>query len=457
MTGPQLTVSGGAGGTTATYADLRLLGRSGDDLAETLASISLQCHAMLTDPDLLACALLDPGGAAAFEKELLGALDGGAGLTTLAVGFAERSVALRVAAASYQAADEASAKLLDGVRWTAGFTLPLTAAAALPLLPVLAAAGTPVLAPYLTPGGLDYQRLITDHPGIVDDVVGAGPGLLSLVPGLTVSDVPGAAHLLGNLYPDGTAEVSDRGTDTSVTMKDPPRTFTDLVAGLDYRDAQSHPGEPDQIDVRVITHADGSKAYVVDIPGTKVWDLPGSHNDALNDLGTNVHVLGGDVTARENGISEALRRAGATATDPVLLVGHSQGGMVAAQAAQDSASGRFDYNVTHVLTAGSPVARYDIPDNVQMLCLENEHDIVPHLDAADNPDQPNRTTVTFDSQQGTIGDNHGTRSAYLPAATSLDHSTDPSVAAYRDSAGAFLTSDTGSHVQSNIYDMTRTP
>ncbi|MDT5039157.1 MAG: hypothetical protein QOE51_142 [Actinoplanes sp.] len=229
-------------------------------------------------------------------------LDGGAGLTTLAAGFAERSVALRVAASSYQAADEASAKLLDGVRWTAGFTLPLTAAAALPLLPVLAAAGAPVLEPYLTPGGFDYQRLITNHPGLVDNVVGAGPGLLSLVPGLTVSDVPGAAHLLGNLYPDGTAEVSDGGTDTSVTMKDPPRNFTDLVAGLDYR-----------------------------------------------------------------------------------------------------------------------------------------------------------TTVTFDSQQGMIGDNHGTRSAYLPAATSLDHSTDPSVAAYRDSAGAFLTSDTGSHVQSNIYDMTRTP
>jgi hypothetical protein len=191
VTGPQLNVSGGAGGTTATYADLRLLGHSGDDLAGTLASISLQCHTMLTDPDVLASALLDPGGAAAFEKELLGALDGGAGLTTLAAGFAERSAALRVAAASYQAADEASAKLLDGVRWTAGFTLPLTA------------------------------------------------------------------------------------------------------------------------------------------------------------------------------------------------------------------------------------------DNVQMLCLENEHDIVPHLDAADNPDQPNRTTVTFDSQQGTIGDNHGTRSAYLPAATSLDHSPTP--------------------------------
>ena len=194
---------------------------------------------------------------------------------------------------------------------------------------------------------------------------------------------------------------------------------------------------------------------MVDIPGTKVWDLPGEHNPALNDLGTNVHVLGGDVTARERAIAEALHRAGASSTDPVMLVGHSQGGMVAAQAAHDTGTGRFGFNVTHVVTAGSPVGGTEIPSHVQVLSLENEHDIVPHLDARDNPDRPNRTTVTFDSQNGSIGNNHEIHRAYLPAAAALDRSTDPSVGAYRDSAGAFLGG--GSAVQTRVYKLTRVP
>jgi len=238
-------------------------------------------------------------------------------------------------------------------------------------------------------------------------------------------------------------------------MATPPDGFGDLMTGLDHRNAQAHAGQPDQIDVRVITHPDGSKAYIVDVPGTKVWDGPGSANPSLNDLGTNVHVLGGDVTAREEAIAEALRRAGASPTDPVMLVGHSQGGMVAAQAAHDSGTGGFNFNVTHVLTAGSPIGRVDIPANVQVLSLENSHDIVPHLDAAPHPDRPNPPTVTFDNQLGTIGDDHSTDRSYLPAAQALDTSTDPSVTAYRNGAGAFL--GTGNNVQSHVYDLTRTP
>ena len=101
------------------------------------------------------------------------------------------------------------------------------------------------------------------------------------------------------------------------------------------------------------------------------------------------------VAARgQRGIAEALALAGASAGDPVMLVGHSQGGMVAAQAAADSASGAFAYNVIHVLTAGSPIGLADVPDDVQVLALENNNDVVPHLDSTDNPRSPNVTSVT---------------------------------------------------------------
>ena len=323
---------------------------------------------------------------------------------------------------------------------------------------VLAGAGG-ILAGYTALGGeLNYGRLLTDHPGIVDNIVGAGPGLLTGLTGLPIGDVPAASHLVGMFYPDGRPMVTSIGVDEHGPMKTAPTGFGDLVNGLDYRNSKAHAGEPDEIDVRAIKHPDGTTSYIVDIPGTKVWDAPGSVNPALNDLGTNVHVLGADITTREHAIADALHRAGANATDPVMLVGHSQGGMVAAQAAHDTTSGAFGFNVTHVMTAGSPIAYSDVPGNIQVLAMENSHDIVPHLDAADNPDRPNVTTVTFDTQFGNVGDNHSTQKAYLPAAQTLDTSTDPSVAAYRNSAGAFLTTDaTGTTTQAHVYQLTRLP
>ena len=167
--------------------------------------------------------------------------------------------------------------------------------------------------------------------------------------------------------------------------------------------------------------------------------MPGQVESA-NDLGVNVDAMAGNKTVLQEGIQEALRRAGAHDTGvPVMLVGHSQGGIVAAQSTTDLISS--GYNVTHVVTAGSPVGRIDVPGSVQVLSMENRNDIVPHLDASDNPDSPNRTTVTFDNQTGTAGGNHAIGGNYTNAADTLDKSTDPSVQRYRDSMGAFTGGD----------------
>jgi hypothetical protein len=398
---------------------------------------------------------------AKFEAALLGALDGQHGLTALAARYGARAVALRAAAVTYQATDAASKELTDRIRWAAGCafgeTFPFSAAGLL-LAGGVAFGATAMTDQTGTALALsDPQRFLTDHPGIVDNLAGASPGLISGLTGLPVGDVTTGAHLMGMLYPDGHPQLTDKGVDNDIRAANPPTGFGDLIGSLDYRNGKSHEGN-DQIDVRVITRPDGTKSYVVDIPGTKVWDAPGGLNPNLHDLGTNVHTLGGDVTAREQAIANALHRAGASATDPVMLVGHSQGGMVAAQAAADTGSGAFGYNVTHVVTAGSPIARVDVPSHVQVLAIENSHDLVPHLDARDNPDRPNWTTVTFDSQLGSVGDNHGTETSYLPAGHALDHSTDPSVTAFRDSAGAFLPpGSSGATVQANVYQLSRVP
>ncbi|MGH3680853.1 MAG: alpha/beta hydrolase [Natronosporangium sp.] len=163
--------------------------------------------------------------------------------------------------------------------------------------------------------------------------------------------------------------------------------------------------------------------------------------------------MGGETTAYQQGVVEALRRAGAGPGDPVMLVGHSQGGVVAAQAAADLAGGG-ELNVTHVVTAGAPVGWVEIPDGVQLLALENAHDVAPHLDAAPNQDRPNQVTVTFETQHGTIAANHSMDTAYLPAGAVLDDSTDPSVVAFRDGAGAFFPTE-GTTATATVFQIER--
>jgi pimeloyl-ACP methyl ester carboxylesterase len=76
-----------------------------------------------------------------------------------------------------------------------------------------------------------------------------------------------------------------------------------------------------------------------------------------------------------------------------MLVGHSQGGLVAMSAAERSKSGKFPYFVEKVVTFGSPVgAKY--PELLpEVLSVENKSDLVPKLDLKSNPDSPNWLTL----------------------------------------------------------------
>ncbi|MCF6746544.1 alpha/beta fold hydrolase [Blastococcus sp. KM273128] len=460
-----IEVHGGAGGVEADLADLVALAGSSLALAEALAATSAACHAVLVDPDLLASALLDPVAVARFQAALLTALDGPGGLTALAVSSTARAGALRSAAGAYAAADAALAALVDDLHRAAGF-VPEAALAGL----LLAGAGQVVTDPVgaaVAVGELsgDPERWLTEHPGVVDHLVSAAPGTAARVavgtggvlsPWLGGGDVRSAAARLGRLWPDGVPVVARRPDDLRPAAVRPPRGAADLLAALHLRSAGSG-ADGDEVGVRVLTRADGTTAYVVDIPGTGDWSLPdGSVNPASNDLGTNLRVLGGEVTTRQRAVAEALRRSGAGPSDPVLLVGHSQGGMVAAQAAHDAGTADFPYDVRGVLTAGAPIGRVEVPSRVQVLALENAHDVVAHLDGRDNDDDPNVTTVTFARSTGAVATAHGLASSYLPGARAVDRVEDPSLAAFRASAAPFLAGP-GEEVDvvSHVYAISR--
>ena len=158
---------------------------------------------------------------------------------------------------------------------------------------------------------------------------------------------------------------------------EPPRDLEDLVEDLRTTAARDVPDGV--ISIQQITDPEGHVDYVVDLPGTDEFLSEG----AIRNLGSNLNLIAGDSTAYGDAIAQAMADAQVPADAPVMLVGHSQGGMQAAALAGDP---DFDYHVTHVLTAGSPVATSGIPDDMSVLSLEYTADLVPLLDGEDNPD-----------------------------------------------------------------------
>ncbi len=134
-------------------------------------------------------------------------------------------------------------------------------------------------------------------------------------------------------------------------------------------------------------------------------------------------------TTYEAGVVEAMRQAGVRPDDDVVLLGHSEGGMVALNTAIHGAGG---FRVTSVITAGAPVglATDRVPPGVQVLALENDGDLVPHLDGGRNADRPEVTTVRVAHDSGTVLGNHDLRRSYVPGAADVDASDDPSVRAF---------------------------
>lgn len=396
-----VTVRGGSAGITANAADLRHLARLYAAAGLACAEHAVALHADLVHPAVLASAVLDPVGAVRFAQALVFALDGPAGLTRLAAHCAATDVALRVGAQAYVTADQLHAQVEPAV---AGFT----------------GIGTAI-------GAFDNGLHSGGISGAVLKAAAANPQLADTAVDV-LSDFWSDTALIAAVaaLPDGRADVHRIGVDTAPQESRAPRCVRDLLTGLAWRNRPSTGGD---IDVRFVYAKDASgrqsRRAIVDIPGTKNWQLSPHESDPTSSQ-TNLRAVTGARTTYQQGVLEAMRQAGVGRDEPVLLVGHSQGGMVAVNVAtQVVATGEFA--VTNVVTAGSPVARLPVPDSVEVLSIENDGDVVPHAEGADNPDRINHTTVTAHHNSGDAVANHDLTRSYVPAAADVDASADPSV------------------------------
>ena len=281
---------------------------------------------------------------------------------------------------------------------------------------------------------LTPMQRVTAYLGMNATALGAG--LYGRQIGITVTPVGGSGS---TVLPPATKDPLGLGSPVQAGMtgkgKDSrsPQSISETIThcqelqasrgslGQDYEEAGV-------ISIQRVEHADGRVSWVVYVPGTTDWTVG---DGEPQDLLTNLEGVGGTPTAMESAVVTAMRQAGIQPREEVALYGHSQGGITVSNIAADPAI-QDRYHITTVLTAGSPTAGADIPDDVHALHLENAGDAVPGLDAAPTPTGPHRQVAMLDTHQMDMGGYPHASDVYAQATEGLEERA-PELADWRTS------------------------
>ncbi|MDR2565170.1 MAG: hypothetical protein LBC97_03745 [Bifidobacteriaceae bacterium] len=298
-----------------------------------------------------------------------------------------------------------------------------------------------------------WAELLRSHHEEVRGVLGAAlsPTPLFRTPSTTevTRGITGVATMA---YGPGLDVTITRGK----TKRDRPPTGVESliwrIAGLADNDKSDS-----QIGVTKVTAPDGSVSWLVSVPGTQSMSLGSDPN--ASDMGTNVRAVPGDVNAMGLAAAAAMIDAGIKKGEPVVLSGHSQGGIVSAALAADPAFAE-QFSVAAVLTLGSPVSQLKHSGSAQWLSLEHTQDIIPTLSGGGNPRGPNQTTIVRDVSGVTdpaIRDDDILWAHHLPiyadTAKQVDQSGDGSIEAWREAASPVF--DPKAKVETTVYQVKR--
>ena len=339
----------------------------------------------------------------------------------------------------------------DGLGWLGGRASEATSN--------LADAGGDVLGGLRDVGGLGWDFLRTGEPPSVTELIAGGTVLLAA--GVNASVTLSSAGLLHpHLLDDGSPVAGD--PQTVGVGSDPaqdghrstpvPSSLAQIMGGVTAAyDDGGKSGTPDAA-IRITAVDKGSgPAYIVTIPGTSEWNVRSGSNP-MDTVG-NLSSASGTMSTASEAVQLAMQQAGIPSDAPVMLVGHSQGGMTAANLAAD-AEFRGHFNVTNVITYGSPIDSTPIPGGVNTLALQHPFDVVPRLDLGNSkPGGPGlvgwessngATVVTLPSPAGAgMGDVAGNHDYNAYVASVEANESSGALAAYRNhpSTQAFITAD----------------
>jgi pimeloyl-ACP methyl ester carboxylesterase len=162
--------------------------------------------------------------------------------------------------------------------------------------------------------------------------------------------------------------------------------------------------------------ASGERSWLVTIPGTQ--------QDGSSPLGwaQNVQLMSSEDSQRMEAASArfvlaAMSDAGIHSRERVVLVGHSQGGLVAAAIASQQHS---PYRIEHIVTAGSPVANHPIPASTWVTSVEMEDELVAALDGSANPERQDWITVRGSVRRSTSSEAEEPSDRTTPVTGSAD-------------------------------------
>ncbi|MDO5049124.1 MAG: alpha/beta fold hydrolase [Actinomycetaceae bacterium] len=178
-----------------------------------------------------------------------------------------------------------------------------------------------------------------------------------------------------------------------VRRLDAPRTLVDMAADIDDMYWAETTGQV----VKITRVGQGQRRrWLISLPGTDHVDPHSTPNPA--DSETNVREVLGLRSAVYVGVVNALRHAMASegvsprdmTREPVVIMGHSQGGMIALSLLDRHPR---EVNVRGVVTMGTPGRRMRVPRDVAVLALEHDQDIVPSMDGRPRRQTNDRVVV----------------------------------------------------------------
>lgn len=228
-------------------------------------------------------------------------------------------------------------------------------------------------------GGPIGAVLLGSLGGAASDLLSDAPRVTELDPG-DLSDVPAGDN-------DMSALEAWNDANRTTSLDD----FSDLVAANGLTDLMGGSARS-VVDIKQVLGPDGSYHWVVSLPSTQDWnmlrrvfgdDFADTLKDypATNDLDSNIALMLLEnpalATQYERAVMQAMSDAGVPPGADVVYTGFSQGGIMAANLASDADS---PYNVIGVVTNGSPIDGFPIPESVPVISFEHVGDIVPTLD-----------------------------------------------------------------------------
>lgn len=410
-----VAISGGAGSTEAHYDDMltsaRLVDTAGDAARDAQIRLVRTMTALPT-----AGAVLSPGSALQVAGQGAQLTIGSSSLIALGLELEIMARGVRLSVQLYQAKDTAVAATLTTFHF--GTALPHVAIvlAGVADVAIHETALDIVLGPIRDPHRHPvnpiavFARHFQTHlsaaerrdPGIVDDAVRAARIMTWGVPGMggsfehQVATILAAGSHVGLLRDSTPVRVTPVSTVSTVSP-----AATGSIAGLVKAEADTESAGNSARSRLTVDHrvdAQGHGHWVVNVPGTESWSPTMPPNPS--DVTANLRGIAGVDSSLYPAVSTALAMAMAAkgikpGTEPVMLVGHSQGGILAARLAAN-AQFRTRYNVTHLLTIAAPESRITIPKSVQALSIEHTADPVPRLDTIGRTDAKNRIRAVID-------------------------------------------------------------